>query len=241
MRLGVVLGDDLRGSAFVGRVGVGLQKAHRIGLDTVRAQPRNGRAHGRLIQGDEDPAIRPGALRDADPMTAADDGPRSGKADIGEALLVPTAQLDDVPEAIGRQHAHARAGVLEHGVRRDGRPEVDDLGLVEQFSKPDLEPRGDLPQGLEDREVLLTRPRRRLARDHRVAITYADEIREGSADIDPDAVSHPGCTPILVRTPTAAVAAFRRSALRSTRTGTPSSSTTSPSTMTVRTADPLAP
>jgi hypothetical protein len=127
--LGKLLAHDLGDAPLVLRVHEGEQEADGDGVDSSLAELAHLPTGLLLVQGNEHRAVLDDALRHRQPVSAAHDrialpGQVLVVGEV-ERLLVPR-DVQDVPVALGREHPHPGAVVLDDDVGGDRRA-VEDL------------------------------------------------------------------------------------------------------------------
>ena len=127
---GHLLQHDLLGAALVGVVEEGEEEADDHRVDLARLEEPGGGAHLVLVERGLDAALGgQDALADGHAVAALDQRARlPGHVELDREVVRPLVprHVQDVAEAPGGEHAHLGAGILDHGVGRDGGA-VDDL------------------------------------------------------------------------------------------------------------------
>src|SRR5712671_147754 len=176
-----------------------VQIADRDGLDLLALQDHDRRVERSGIERDFDPAVGAHPLADSEPQPARHQLFGRRHAQIVTVVLQPLAHLDDVAMALGRQQAEAGALVFEKGVGRDRRAVDDAVGLVKQRGAVEPEPVRQKPQSVEHAERRVVRGRGHLRQCGNAGRVDRDEIGEGAADIDADAVHAIRSEPLTTR------------------------------------------
>ena len=179
-----LLGEDLLDTALVARVEEREQEAHRDRLDALLAQPRDRGADAVLVERRVDHARRHDPLAHRQPQPPLDQrglAPRQVLVDRERLRPAVAADVDQVAEAGGRDHAGARAVALEHDVGRDRRA-VQQLRDVADVAPGE---RAQLAQAVHRRLRRVRRRARHLVDGDGGAVEQ-HQVGEGSADIDAD-------------------------------------------------------
>src|SRR6185436_18665075 len=139
-----------------------------------------------------------------------------------ERLLVP-GDMDDVPEAVRRDHPGLRAAVREHDVGRDGRPVQEVVDVPEGHARL----RAERLYALDDAAGRIVRGRGDLV-DGGPALLLVDQdqVVERAADVDADALHAPTpCSAGTIARPTSSICSnlpFRYAAETSSTPSSPS-------------------
>src|SRR5262249_34603861 len=104
-----------------------------------------------------------------------------------DVLLVAAADLDLVAVTLAGDESRRRTRHLDYGVVGRGGAMDDQLGAPEELLECALLPLGELAQAAEHALGLVARRRRMLVQDE-AAVPDQDEVGEGPADVDADAV-----------------------------------------------------
>jgi len=186
-RLRELLEHDLLDPPFVLGLEVRVEQADGDGLDSRVPQLAHALAHFVLVERDEDVAVRDGhALVDGQPVAALDERPRLPGQLLLERevvrLLVPP-DVEDVAEAVRRQHPDLCTRVGEDDVRRHGCPVQEVVHLGER----DAGLRAEAADAFDHAAGRVIRRRRNLVdRDPAGLLVDEDQVGEGAADVDPD-------------------------------------------------------
>ena len=164
-----------------------MEQADGDGLDPRVAQLAHAPAHLVFVERDEDVAVRDGhALVDGQPVTALDERPRlPGQFLLKREVvrLLVARDVEDVAEAVRRQHPDLRTRVGEDDVRRHGRPVQEVVHLGERDAGLRAEPADALDHAARG----VVRGRRNLVdRDPAGFLVDEDQVGERAADVDPD-------------------------------------------------------
>ena len=173
--------------ALVRAVEEGVEQAHRDQLDALRRE-QLGRC-GDILR-DERRQLAPvraeaAAHRQAQVARHQHLGER--RAMVPLVLAHAAADLERIAEALGGQHAHLRALLLEDGVGGDGRAVHEQRAVAQQRGQRQVELLGGQPQHAQHAFAGIGRHRRRLEDAHRAGRIAQHHVGEGAADIDADA------------------------------------------------------
>src|SRR5829696_442456 len=181
------LADDPRRAPFVLRVEEAEQEADCHPFDAGVAQLLGGAPHRRLIE-----RRLHGAVRTGDPFAGGEavSARNDGVALPGHVLRVGeverpllAADVHEVAEPLGGQHADPGTGPLDHDVRRDG-------GAVDHHRDVGRRPPGpgaDLQHAADDGDVRVVRRAGDLVRELIArALVPQHQVGEGAADVHPD-------------------------------------------------------
>ena len=169
-----------------------MQQADRDRLDAGLLQRPHALAHLVVVELDQHVAVRDGdPLLHRQPVAALDERPRLPRQLLlereVERLLVP-GDVDDVAEAVRRDHPGLRAGMGEHDVGRDGRPVQEVVDVRER----DAGLRAQRLDALDDAARRVVRGRRDLVDgDPALLLVDQDQVGERAADVDADALHAP--------------------------------------------------
>ena len=182
----VVLGDELTGAQLVARVQEREEEADADRLDACRLELEDRLDAALLVERRGDLARRDHALGHRLAVLALDERPALERdvlhqREVVRPLMAP--DVDDVPEALGREHPRAPAVVLEQGVRRDRRP-VQHEPDVGRIDPRDL---ADLARALHGAACRIVGGRRELVDDESLLQTAERDVRVRAADVHPQA------------------------------------------------------
>lgn len=170
-------GRDLRGAAFMKRIGIGMQEMNDEGFTTRRQQPAYGMPHAVFVERNAHLARRFHAFVDLKAQETRNDGlERAGHA-IGLRPGTP-AEFDDIAEPGGGDHAGPRQTALQHGIGGGGGAMNDQVDVG--WTATSGAERGD------DAEGLIVEGGRRLRNADPAAIATVDQdkVGEGAANVD---------------------------------------------------------
>ena len=181
--------------AFVPRIAVGVQVAHRNRLDAGSFQFGNRGIERRVIKRRLDAAVGAHALRHAEAQRTRHQLLRRRHAEVIAVVLQSLAHLDDIAMAFGGQQPDLGALVLQQGIGGDGGAMHDALGLGQQLVAGEVQ---DIRQPTEaghhsDRRIL--RRGRDFCQRGAAAGIHRDKVGEGAANIDAD-LQHAGKRPL---------------------------------------------
>ena len=168
-----------------------MQEADRDRLDAGLLQRAHALAHLGVVELDQHVAVRNcDPLLDRQAVAALDERPRLPRQLLlereVERLLVP-GDVDDVAEAVRRDHPGLRAGMREHDVGRDGRS----VQEVVDVRQRDAGLRAQRLDALDDAARGVVRGRRDLVDgDPALLLVDQDQVGERAADVDADRRSH---------------------------------------------------
>ena len=169
--------------AFMRRIGVGVQQADRDALHGFVAQRRDRRGDARRVERYRDRTVRAQLLDHLQAQPPLHQGTRLGPVQVVQHRHAQVADLQDVAEAPGGDQRGACALALEHGVGADGR-------AVQHVGHCPAVRRQQRAQAVDDALAVIMRGGCNLVRDNAAVRGDCDEVGEGPADIDPDALRH---------------------------------------------------
>lgn len=172
--------DGGRGSALVGGVGVAVKEADRDRFCASRGEFGGKAADLGWIERGVDRAVDQDALGDLAAEGSIDEGGRTLEAEVVHVVAVLAGNLESVSVPAGDEQPDPGAAALDEGVRDEG-GRVNDLADL----SPAVE---DGAHAVDDGEAGVVRGRADLGGlDEGAAIVDEADVREGTADVDPDA------------------------------------------------------
>ena len=147
-------------------------------------------SHGVLIERLDLGAVGTDSFGDPEAQIPGDEVFGLLQVDV-ETLGLPAAtEVRDVPEALRREQTDDRAIPLNERIRRHRLAVNEELRVAEELR--DVRPRliGDAGQPARDREERFVRRGVLFVDVELTIVSQQDEVGEGTADIDSDAVSH---------------------------------------------------
>ena len=223
-----LLEHDLLDPLLVRRVQVRVQEADRDRLDACLLQRPHSLAHLCVVELDQHVAVGDGdPLLHGQAVAALDERPRLPRQLLlereVERLLVPR-DVDDVAEAVRRDHPGVRAGMGEHDVGRDGRP----VQEVVDVRECDTGLRAQRLHALDDAARRVVRRGGNLVDgDPALLLVDQDQVGERAADVDADPLHAPtSCSAGTIVCPTTSICSnlpFRYAAETSSTPSSPSS------------------
>ena len=198
-RLGELLADELGHALLVLRVEEREQEADGDRLDPRRLQLAHALPRALLVERHEHGAVLQDPLGHRQPVAAPHDRvplPRQVLV-VREVqrLLVP-CDVEDVAVALRRDQPDRRTAVLDHDVRRDRGPVEDLVERGRRLARLLRELADPLDRALRG---IVGRRRQLVDEDGAGGVVDVDEVREGAADVDSEAlhVASPGLRTIL--------------------------------------------
>jgi hypothetical protein len=186
---GQLLRRDLADALLVARMDEREQEDDRDRLDLLKRQARERSPDRVLVERHDDVTLEVEPLGHADAAAPRADRRRGRRRRVPDVLLEAAPELDLVAMAVARDQAGHRAVHLDHRVVGGGRAVHDALGPREELLEGQLLARRETTETDHHPAALVVERARRLVEMERAVGAYQHQVREGTADVDPDAVA----------------------------------------------------
>ena len=190
--------DDRAGAALVVRVGIGMEESDRDRFDAVIRERLRGRRNAGLVQGLQHGSIEPQPLNGFQAAFARRERLRLLDMDVVEFVLPLPPDLDDIPEACGRNQAGPGALAFDKGVGEQRRR----MHHPADFASRNGVLGNHLADAVQDGSGRVVMGREEFSGEQPVVrVVIDDDIRERAADVYAQriACSHCGGSPFANR------------------------------------------